>query len=329
MNILYTCDDNYAWIMGVSLISLLETNTQISDLEIYLLGANICELNKELINDIAKQYHRPLHIIDIPDLEYIPRGIITHRWPLSAYIRLFSGELLPDHVNEILYLDCDTIVRGKLELNIKVDNAQYLFYGVRDCIGGIYKKNIGLGKGDIYINAGVLLINLKELRNLDTRKMIYTYLKQYGKRITYADQDILNGIFGDRIGCLPLKFNIMTIVAVYTFRELCMLRKPTNFYTEEEMKEALEDPIIIHYTTNMRTVRPWYINTNHPYALEFTKYLKMSPWVNRELKQMKFIGLKSWVLGFFEKLPRYISYTILGFIHSIIRPFIVWWNSII
>ena len=47
MNVMYTCDDNYVWLMGISTISLFENNKTIEDLQVYLLGDNISQENKD------------------------------------------------------------------------------------------------------------------------------------------------------------------------------------------------------------------------------------------------------------------------------------------
>lgn len=324
MKVLYTCDDNYAWIMGISLISLFENNCYMEELEIYLLGESISESNKKYINDIAQKYNRTLHLIDTPKLKSIPQNISSYRWPLSAYIRLFAGELLPEYVDKVLYIDCDTIVNGKIDELDKIDISNKIFYGVKDCIGGVYKKNIGLEKNDIYINAGVLLVNLNELRKINIGQRIDCFMKKYRVFINYADQDILNGVFQGCIGCISLHYNVMTIVAEYSYKELYTLRKPTNFYSETEMNAAVDQPIIIHYTTNMRTIRPWYSNTDHPYAALFKQYLTLSPWNGRELCAMKYNGISSRIIGILEKFPRCIAFPILGGIHAFIRPLLSW-----
>jgi len=78
----------------------------------------------------------------------------------------------------------------------------------------------------------------------------------------------------------------MTIDAVHTYEEIQQLRRPTNFYGKEELQKAVKDPAIIHYTTNMLVIRPWFSNTDHPFADVFKKYMGMSTWKNRELKEM-------------------------------------------
>ena len=46
MNILYTCDDNYVWLMGISVISLFENNQNINEITVYLLGEKVKDKNK-------------------------------------------------------------------------------------------------------------------------------------------------------------------------------------------------------------------------------------------------------------------------------------------
>lgn len=38
---------------------------------------------------------------------------------------------------------------------------------------------------------------------------------------------------------------------------MLIYRKPPNFYPKEEIKKAIEDPVIIHYTTSFISRRPW------------------------------------------------------------------------
>lgn len=322
MNVLYTCDNNYLWIMGISAISLFENTKHIKNLTVYLLGENISDVNKSVLQNIADQYDRKIVVIDVPELD-IPDILVSARWPLSAFTRLFSGQLLPTGMNRILYLDCDTIIMDDIEpldsMNIK-DN---IFYGIKDCIGSIYKQNIGIDGNAPYINAGVLLINLDELRNVDIKNMIDQYMKRYVKLINYADQDILNGVFSQKIGILDPKYDVMTIAVVHSYKEIISLRKPTNYYTEEEIKAAISEPVIVHYTTNMKVVRPWFKNTDHPFAGEFRKYMAMSPWNEKILQSMYFNSKESKIIGLIQLLPSKIAYKVLGMIHSQVKPMVI------
>lgn len=322
MNVLYTCDNNYVWLMGISVISLFENNPSMNEISVYLLGENISDENKKILCNIAENYNRTIVVIDVPKID-IPKSLVSARWPLSAFTRLYSGQLLPNEMKKVLYLDCDTIVSGSIEKLEDFDVSDYVVYGVKDCIGSSYKKNIGLKSDEQYVNAGVLLFNLEKLRKVNIKYTIDRYMSKYERLINYADQDILNGVFKGEIGILNPKYDVMTIDVVYTHKEITTLRKPTNFYTEQELKKAVNSPAIIHYTTNMRIVRPWFKNTNHPYAKEFRKYLEMSPWKSIELKEMQFTSKESKIIGIIMKLPNTLAYSILGLIHSEIKPFAI------
>ena len=169
MNVMYTCDDNYVWLMGISTISLFENNKTIEDLQVYLLGDNISQENKDKLKKIGDQYGRKIQVIEIPPLT-IPTALISARWPLAAFTRLFSGEILPVNVDKILYLDCDTIVSGDISELEKVSFNGNIVMGVKDCISRTYKKNIGLDNNSLYFNAGVLLLDVDELRKININK---------------------------------------------------------------------------------------------------------------------------------------------------------------
>ncbi len=324
MKILYTCDNNYVWIMGISMISLFKNNTNVKELEVYLLGENIDEKNKEKLYSIAKDFKRKIYIIDanIENFNLKNDFIKSSRWPISAFSRLYSALLLPKEISKIMYIDCDTIIKESL---IDLDKEEFennIFLGVKECVSKGYKKNIGLADNDNYINAGILLIDLEKLRNIDINKEIQEFVKKYKNKISYADQDVLNGIFHKKIGILSPKFNVMTIEISRKYKDIIVLRKPSNFYSETEIEEAIKKPYIIHYTTNLDIVRPWFSNSNHPFLNDFLEYYNMSPWKDREFKPYKFNSKQDKIVSIVQKIPFVISKHILGLIYTV-RPAIV------
>ena len=319
MNVLYTCDNNYIWLMGISAISLFENNKHISNLTVYLLGEHVSDESKKILREIGIKYKRDIVVIDIPSLD-IPERLVSARWPVSAFTRLFSGQLLPADMHKVLYLDCDTIIRGDIQPLNHIDLSLSICGGVKDCIGKTYKENIGLEGDDLYINAGVVLLNLNELRKIDIKTTIDTYMNQYLKLINYADQDIVNGIFAGRMAVLKPQYNVMTITAVHGYDEIMRLRKPTNYYTMTEIEAAVSEPVIIHYTTNMNVVRPWFKNTDHPLEDEFRKYMDMSPWKDKQLDHMRFNSKANKAINLIERMPKNMANSILGLIHSELKP---------
>ena len=56
-----------------------------------------------------------------------------------------------------------------------------------------YKENLGLNKQNIYINAGVLLLNLKKFRQDNICELLMNNTNKFQNIIKYQDQDIITG----------------------------------------------------------------------------------------------------------------------------------------
>ena len=321
MTVFYTCDNNYVWLMGISVISLFENNKSSEHLNVYLLGENISDENKEKLKEIAEDYKRNIFIVDIPKLD-IPECMLRSRWPRSAFTRLYAGELLPEDLKYALYLDCDTIINKDIRGIWSYTEKGKTFYGIKDAIASGYKKNIGLGRSDAYINAGVLLIDLDSLRGKNIPSLLEQFTSRYGEKTCYADQDVLNSIFYDEIGYLPPEYDVMTLFSYFTYEEGMTFRRPGNYYTKEQVNKAVADPVIIHYTTLLHVIRPWFTNTNHPYAEVFEKYRKKSPWSEKNSGEKVFTGAKAKLTGMIIRLPKPLSLRILCVLHSFVRPVI-------
>lgn len=322
MNIIYTCDNNFVWIMGISMISLFENNKDCKDINVYLLGDHVSEESKKTLDSIALKYQRHFTLIDVPDLN-IPEKLSSARWPKSAFTRMFAGELLPEEVTKAIYLDCDTIISGNIhgiEAYIKDNMA---ISGVKDCVSRPYKAKIGIGKDGSYINAGVLAMNIKKLREFDIRKMIADFVDKYEPAISYADQDILNGIFKGKFGILPPQYDLMTMINTYTYKKLQQIRHPHNYYSAEEIEFSKKNPLIIHFTTAMLNIRPWCEGSKHSYAWMFEKYQAMSPWAARQKGKANFSANEYKIIRKILMLPKPLAYRLLGLIHAYLRPYYI------
>lgn len=319
MTVVYTCDNNFVWIMGISMISLFENNRDMESLEVYLLGDNINADNIQTLQAMAQPYGRKIVVINVPDLN-IPKSLYLGRWPKSAYTRMFCAKLMPNDIHRILYLDCDTIVAGSIKSLENYDMRGYAIAAVKDCVSSLYKKKIGINKNDDYVNAGVLLMDLCEMRKFDISAMMDDFIREYRYLIDYADQDILNGIFKGKFCMLSPEYDVMTQMCVYTYSQMMQYRRPSNYYSQEEIENAQKNPIIIHFTTCMLNIRPWFKDSRHPYLHLFEKYQQITPWKDRVKNVATFPNVEHKFIRLAFALPSCISYRIIGLTHAIIRP---------
>lgn len=200
----------------------------------------------------ARDAQSALHMrcIDNPyENSYKVRGITT-----GTYLRLLLHKLLPE-VDKVLYTDVDVFFRGSLKPLWELDMDGYVIAGVASPVNlsdkwewnsdRPYWHHLSDMKGK-YINAGVTLMNLAEIRrrNLDEQ-----WDKWAKERLYYQDQDILNITCKGSIYYIPPKYNMLA----YMTRQLCEDAVSEHLYTQEEYVEALENPVIIHYAAD----KPW------------------------------------------------------------------------
>ena len=319
MNVMYASDDNYAWLMGISMISLFENNKDSKEINVFLFGDNLSEKNQNKMTSIAEKYGRSCCHVDVAKIN-IPRVLMSERYPKSTFSRLFAYDLLPKEVEKLIYLDCDTIVMGSLEEMFNMDVSKKAFLVTKDCMGKAYKRKIGLKDTDTYVNAGVMLMNMKRLREIPIVERMVAFVDKYSDAMTYADQEIVNGIFQGDFGILPVEYDMQTQFVQYPYEEIVRIRHPHHFYTKEEVEFGKRNPKIYHYTTCMLDVRPWFSNSKIVNAWAFDKYMAMSPWKDKKKQEKTFDGMANWILKIVDKMPNGLRLPILGLIHSTIRP---------
>ena len=192
MNIVYSSSDSYAQVMGVSLLSLLKNNTDSPELNIFIIDNNISDKNKDKVVSMCRSFDRGVTFIPIADIEKLAgTSIDVGRWNISTFARLFYGSLLPESVEKVIHVDCDTMVMSSLRPLWETDIEGKAVAGALECIGDSYKTEIGMAKDDIYINAGNVMLNLKYIRERGLEESFKKFIASHS-RLSFMDQPVLN-----------------------------------------------------------------------------------------------------------------------------------------
>lgn len=192
----YASDNKYCPVMGTSILSLLENNKHLKQLELYILSNGLSKENREKLKNLAGRYHRPCQIYELSKkLEAISR--LEKAWNVTTYARLFIPDILPEHV---FYIDADTLIIDDInDVFETAKDGNKVIYGVLDRYNRGSIERLGL-KEPIYINAGLTLMNLTKWRKEDiSRRMMSMAGKKMWK---FPDQDIINVALAGRIGIL-------------------------------------------------------------------------------------------------------------------------------
>lgn len=320
---MYLCNDDYVCIAAVSIISLLENNKDVDNIHIFIVGEEISQDNKNMLHQTVDLYNRDLTILDKPDINSLTGcEVEIHWWIENVFSRVFLGEVFKEYpdVNKLIYIDCDTLVVGRLSDLWEVNLEGHIAAGVLEAMGNLHKKAIGLQKQDPYFNAGVLLINLSKWRNEDYDKKASEFVQKIDGKLEYADESVLNAIAATSMKIISPKYNLTSLSIYFTIDEVQVYRKPCFHYSEEEMKEALDDARVIHFTSSFMDVRPWVEGSDHPYANQWRTIKNISMWKNQPIAKDNRSIKKRIARRCVLALPVKIRLQLAGFLHTYMKP---------
>lgn len=320
--IVYASDDRFAEILGVSLVSLYENSMDMEDIVVYVLDSGIKENNKNKLLSVCQNYRRKeVQFIAVKNIsKRLKIKVSLDRGSLSQYARLFVASYLPNGLSRVLYLDCDIIVKQSIRELWNLDLYGKTVGALMDAFSKYYRANIDLEENDIMFNSGVMLINLNKWKRDDIEKKLLDFIVKKNGHIQQGDQGVLNAILSRDTYCFEPRFNSMTVFYDFGYKDMMIYRRPPEFYTEWQIEEAVENPVIIHYTTSFKSLRPWIKGSEHRCIEEWMKYKGISPWKNNELWDDKRSLLKQKCLKIYSSLPKWISLRVAGFLHAYGRP---------
>ena len=306
LNVLYQSDNNYAEVTGVSIVSLLENNKMMSQINVYLLNDNIAKENLERLQTCCDTYDRTLIIVDTKEIlqKLKDLKVEPYKNTYTTYFKLFAIKNLELSTDRILQLDGDTVINHSLEELLEIDLSQKVCAATYDCILNEYKPLVGIPETETYYNCGVLLINQPFWREYKCEEKITNHLLKVRNRYFTVDQDIINVLFRDKIKYLHLKYNFNSGFYIYGIKESIKIYnlKPEYYSAKSLIEEAYQDPYIYHCMGAM-TGRPWEQNNIHPQNEIYNKYLELSPWKDIPKKVKQYSWLFRVQRGLYQILP--------------------------
>lgn len=208
-NVLFTVDKGYLSHLTVTLRSLITSNAD-KFFNVYIMSA---DLQNESLLPLKSEFKgsAAFKIIEMNDDEF--EGFPTvKRYPVAIYYRIFAPLLIPDDIDRLLYLDCDIIVRGDIDLIYMQDFCGNYYIGctqVRNFLRRFNTVRLGVEKDYVYLNTGVVVMNVKALKSALDIEEIKAFTLKNKRKMIFFDQDIICKFFGDKIKLADTKrFNL-------------------------------------------------------------------------------------------------------------------------
>lgn len=267
-HIAYSCNDKYVEQTMVSMVSVMENHIN-HKIIFYLIEDGISSAGLQLIESLIAKYNQGLVIKKLDEM--IGDNCINggERHPKTIYAKIFLENVCDS--DRILYLDSDTVINASLEDLWNMEMRDCYIAGVKMPYSDQKKKKLGLDVSDTYVCDGVLLINLDSWRKKNLKLECLDYIEANDGKPLMMSEGTVNYISKKHVKNLPPKYNLMSSMIMWNAREISELFDVSDYYSDQDLMEAREKPIIIHYLNELY-IRPWFLNSDHPYKKKYLEY---------------------------------------------------------
>ena len=289
ISVCYACSEQYAPYLATTLISLLVNLDKQRELNLHILTEDFSEKSKKKINKL-KKYHNfniEYHYIKDSDYDFLTSDI---KCPVHvsrvAASRILLPKILPD-LDKILVLECDQMVNDDISKLFDTDIENYSMAAVEDFASVMHSRDLWSEKSEYY-NGGVILLNLKKLRDIDYLTIFKEKISKNGSRYRLQEQDIWNDGLRFDIKRLNIRWNLY-----HCFYPEDMIKRFAFVPKDEtEYEVACAAPGIYHFVSEDKC---WFPTVEKPYIAKYREYEKMSPffkylkWHKYKLENRKYL----------------------------------------
>ncbi len=269
--IILATDANYTPQTGITILSALENRESDIPYHFYILTPDVFNDSiMEKFKQIEDMYGNCfIKTVFMGDAFKNTNMNIPHI-SFPTFYRLMAPTLFPQY-KKMIYMDSDVAVEGDLTEYFSTDLNGFYLGGVMAASyhwasdgNRLYCEENGIPAIDQYINAGVILMNLEEMRR---DGLVEKFLELVPLGLRSQDQDILNRVCYGHIKQLPYKYDAM--IAKYE----PVPEQNKKIFSDYVINEGNNLPVITHYAAE---IKPW-ASLSCALADRWWMYAKMSP----------------------------------------------------
>lgn len=282
--------NSYGRHLGATLLSVLKNSKE--NWNINIIYENLSSESKSRLNEMVKSYNSNINYIEMNKeiLKKFKVGVGTHLSSI-VFARLFIPEFLKNE-DRAIYLDCDIVVLKPLEELYEMDlngkSIGVILDGKKDQKSSLQRLNLSSDR--TYFNAGVMVMDLKSLRENGKFLKTIDYCLNPDRELQLNEQDALNIMFEN-------DYMINDVIWNYT-------------HGNSEENNCLESEIgIVHFTGD---IKPWDCRSYSPYKHLYWRYLNETPWKGFEEENKTLKNILKRELVKFKLKTRKIRYILKG-----------------
>lgn len=260
--IFFSVNDRYAAPLAVAIASLIKhANSKDTHYDLIVLYQELSQANQTKLASLATN-NITIRFIALDDkfgsrFDNDQNTLRADYKTLTIYYRLFIADMFPEF-DKAIYVDADIILRDDIAKLYAIDLMDSIVGATNDrfiatdpVVAAYANDAVGISS-QLYVNSGVLLMNLKKFRDTKFTDQFLALLTTYHFTLIAPDQDYLNAIAKHDIYQLPMDWNLETAA----------------------MPEEFKPARLVHYNL---FEKPWQYK-NVPFADEFWSAAKQTPY---------------------------------------------------
>lgn len=247
IELLFTIDEGYLKPLKVALLSIRQSNLN-QAIRVWLIHESISKQSIDQVRQLTDHLNLQFESVKIDGSQW-DSAKTDDRYPKEMYFRLLAGEILPNDIKKVLYLDPDILVINPLIDLWRTDlEGQMLaaatHVGLTDVSTRLNKVRLDLDH--VYFNSGVLIIDLDQARKKIHWSDIQEVIVKYNSLLILPDQDILNRLYGKYTKEIPEE--------IWNYDNRKYMRYLTKSLAQHDVHWVMDNTSIIHYCGGPK---PW------------------------------------------------------------------------
>ncbi len=272
-------DAHYAMPLAVMLCSVGHHAGPGVVIDAYILDDGLSQKDRARVESSLPANIRLHWVVAQGRLEGLPTW---GRMPLTTYRKLTVGEWTPPELNRVIWLDCDLLMLEDISDLWRAELGDQLALAVQDPRVPLASSQFGVAAwrelcipADAkYFNAGVMVIDLIGWREQGVSRRTLEYLRVYGDRVYFWDQEALNAVLSGRWGELERRWN----------------RHPSLEHVPGLHNGTDDRPGVVHFSGHLK---PWNLSresASHQLYLGYLSRTEWAEWVPANRWRDRFAG---------------------------------------
>lgn len=248
-------DDNYVMPTSTAIRSLIKSKRPDSEYVVHIVASALKEESKRAFLGLGSEKVE-LDVVECDPSIFSGLHVFDEKAicvaSISALFKFLLAEIFP-RIDKLLYIDGDLICREDLSELYATELGGAYAAAVPDS-GQIYYRHKYVKLVKRYVNSGVMLLNLKLMRELGLKdKLIET--KRALSDSNLMDQNVFNVVFDGHLKYLPIRWNFMP-VSLWRADGKWKLEDINRLFETDyaSIRDIYADSAIIHYSSKDK---PW------------------------------------------------------------------------